>query len=127
MAADAYITMAISQLRDAEAELHTEISEIQHDAYDTERQLHGEISQAEYNAATVSAEIRAKDALHESDHRQDLQNRLAQLHAEIGQKKQHVSQKSSDAASIVQRKLSLQSAIHNIASQLEPLVSQARQ
>ena len=127
MAADAYISMAVSQLRDAEAEIHDEIREIQRDAYDTEQRLHGEISQTEYEAATVNTELRAKEALHENDRLQELQNRLTQLHLQIGQKKQHVGQKSSDAVTIVQRKTALQNALHSIASQLEPLISQARQ
>ena len=126
MAADAYISMAVSQLRSAVSELHSEIQTIQHDTYDQQQHLQGDITQTEYNAANVSTEIRAKQALHEDDHRQELQSRLSQLQTQINQKKQDINKKGSDAANIVQQKTALMNRLQSLASQLEPLISQAR-
>lgn len=126
MAADAYLSSSVSQLRDAIAALHDEIRRIQIDAYDHEQLVKTELSRAEYDRINTKAEAEGRGMEGDDSGKQVAQNRLRQIETSMHQKQQAVNDRSKSAADVVAKKTDLMNKLQNIASQLEPLVAQAR-
>lgn len=126
MAADAYLSSAASQLRDAISALHDDIRRIQVDAYDHEQLVKTELSRAEYDRTNTKAEAEGRGMEGDDSGKQQAQNRLKQIEASIQQKQQDVNNRSKSAADVVAKKTDLMNKLQNIASQLEPLIAQAR-
>lgn len=126
MAADAYLSSSVSQLRDAISALHDEIRRIQIDAYDQEQLIKTELSRAEYDRINTKAEAEGRGMEGDDSGKQVAQNRLKQIEAAMHQKQQAVNDRSKSAADVVAKKTDLMNKLQNIASQLEPLVAQAR-
>jgi F0F1-type ATP synthase membrane subunit b/b' len=127
MAADAYLSTAVSQLRNAISELHDEIRRTQLDAYDHEQLVKAELSRVEYNRANAKVEAEGRGLEGDDIGKQEAQNRLKQLDVSIQQKQQDVSSRSQSAADAVSTKTDLMNKLQSIVSQLEPLIAQARQ
>ena len=126
MAADAYVSMAASQLREAVSALHDEIRRVQVDAYDHEQVVKSELSRVEYDRVNTKVEAEGRGMEGDDSGKQQAQNRLKVIESTIQQKQQEVGNQSRSAADVVAKKTDLMNKLQNIASQLEPLVAQAR-
>jgi chromosome segregation ATPase len=126
MAADEYISVAVSQLRSAATALHDDAQRLQADTYDTERRLKSDIEHSQNEITRLQAELKAQDNMGVHQNRDDITTRISQLQAEISQKQQAAGNKSADAAGVVRQKADLQGRLEGLAAQLESLVAAAR-
>lgn len=127
MAVDAYVSMAVSQLHSAISTLHDEIRSTQLGAYDHEQHVKLELSHAEYDRTNTKAQAEALSMEGDDSGKQQAQNRLKQIDVSIQQKQQDINSQSQGAADTVAKKTELLGRLQGIVSQLEPLVTRARE
>jgi hypothetical protein len=126
MAADEYISVAASQLRNAVTALHDEARRLQAETYDAEQRLKSDIEHGQNEITRLQSELKAQDNLGVHQNRDDIKARISQLQAAISQKQQEAGKKSAGAAGVVQQKAGLQGRLESLAAQLESLVAAAR-
>lgn len=115
------------QLRDAISTLHDEIRRVQADAYSHEQLVKLELSKADYDRVVTRAEVEERSSEGDDNGKRQAQAKLQQIESSIHQKQQEMGGQSQSAADVVAKKTALMNKLQGIASQLEPLVAQARQ
>ena len=126
MAADAYITTAAGQLRNAIAALQDDIHQTQVSAFAQEEQIKHDISRKDYEVESLKIELRARETLEHGEKKQEVANRIHQLETQLGSEKQAVDRQSIDAANAVGAKVRLLEKLQSLASKLESLAASAR-
>lgn len=127
MAADAYLSSAESQIRDAISALQDDIRHVQMTAYDHEHQLEHEISEEQTEASVLKyARTEALAQAHDLGFA-TAEEAVHHLEEEANHKKHEVDQESINAANKVRDMQNIISQLQEMASKLNSIIPSTRQ